>query len=90
MNIRVNVDWKAWIQFNKQIVEHLLCARKRDRANGGEGRVDENTKLNKMCGPFLSRGSEFTLVSQTVICYTQIKGKWGKYKLFVCRPPKAG
>lgn len=30
-NIRLNVDWKAWLQFNKQIVEHLLRARKRER-----------------------------------------------------------
>lgn len=47
----------------KKVVEHLLCARKRESANGREGRVGEYTKMNRMCGPFLSRDSESTLVS---------------------------
>lgn len=63
MNIRVSVDGKAWLQFIKKIVEHLLYARQRESANGREGRVGECTRTNRMCGPFLSRDSESTLVS---------------------------
>lgn len=47
----------------KKVVEHLLCARKRESANGREGRVGEYIKMNRMCGPFFSRDSESTLVS---------------------------
>ena len=83
MNIRVNVVWKTWIQFNTHIVEHLLYARKRGRANGGEGRVGENTRFNRVCGLFLSRDSESTLDSQTVICYPNIKENVGKGTIYV-------
>lgn len=73
MNIRVSVDWKAWIQFIKKIVEHLLCAKKRESANGREGRVGEYTKMNRTCGPFLSRDSESAMVSYTVIHFLSIR-----------------
>lgn len=76
VNIRLNVDWKAWIQFSKQIVEHLLCARKRNRANGGEGRGGENTKMNKMCGPFFL-GTQSLLWPAKQLFSITYKGTYG-------------